>query len=85
MKKLKFLALAAIAVVLLTNCKHDGQEKCNTTNSDIQVTLLFEKDGCKVYRFVDGGHSVYYTDCSGKTQYDTGGKANETVSNETIQ
>lgn len=28
----------------------------------VEVQLLFEKDGIKVYRFMDGGHCHYFTD-----------------------
>lgn len=34
-------------------------------NSSYTVEYLFEHDGCKVYRFVDRGQYVYFTNCSG--------------------
>jgi hypothetical protein len=34
-------------------------------NQDYKVAYLFEHDGCKVYRFYDGGMSVYFTNCNG--------------------
>lgn len=37
-----------------------------------QVDKLFEVDGCRVYRFEDGGHSRYFTNCSGATQWHEG-------------
>lgn len=34
-------------------------------NKTYQVSYLFEHDGCKVYRFYDEGHYVYFTNCKG--------------------
>ena len=34
-------------------------------NRDYRVDYLFEHDGCKVYRFRDSGHYVYFTNCTG--------------------
>lgn len=36
-------------------------------NKTYNVDYLFEHDGCKVYRFYDRGHYVYFTNCSGET------------------
>jgi hypothetical protein len=35
-------------------------------NKTYQVDFLFEHDGCKVYRFVDRGNNVYFTNCNGE-------------------
>ena len=32
-------------------------------NETYKVEYLFEYDGCKVYRFQDSGHYVYFTNC----------------------
>jgi hypothetical protein len=34
-------------------------------NKTYQVDFLFEHDGCKVYRFLDNGNYVYFTNCKG--------------------
>jgi hypothetical protein len=34
-------------------------------NASYKVEYLFEHDGCKVYRFMDNGHYVYFTNCRG--------------------
>lgn len=34
-------------------------------NSTYQVEYLFEHEGCKVYRFRDMGHYIYFTNCEG--------------------
>ena len=33
-------------------------------NESYQVEYLFEHDGCKVYRFLDSGNYVYFTNCN---------------------
>jgi hypothetical protein len=35
-------------------------------NQDYTVDYLFEHEGCKVYRFRDGGYYVYFTNCKGE-------------------
>ena len=35
-------------------------------NKTYEVSYLFEHDGCKVYRFYDQGHWVYFTNCKGE-------------------
>jgi hypothetical protein len=35
-------------------------------NKQYVVDYLFEHDGCKVYRFQDNGHYVYFTNCRGE-------------------
>ena len=41
-------------------------------NSTYQVEYLFEHEGCKVYRFMDMGHYIYFTNCKGDvTSIDT--------------
>ena len=34
-----------------------------SSNPTAKVQLLFEVDGCKVYRFYDGGAARYFTNC----------------------
>lgn len=34
-------------------------------NSTYQVEYLFKHEGCKVYRFMDMGHYIYFTNCEG--------------------
>jgi hypothetical protein len=38
-----------------------------SNNESYNVDYLFEHDGCKVYRFFDRGHYVYFTNCTGET------------------
>ena len=36
---------------------------------DYDVKFLFERNGVKVYRFMDGARRVYFTDATGMTYY----------------
>jgi Domain of unknown function (DUF4884) len=36
-------------------------------NDTYRVEYLFEHEGCKVYRFLDRGNPVYFTNCNGST------------------
>ncbi|MEO6191274.1 MAG: DUF4884 domain-containing protein [Saprospiraceae bacterium] len=36
-------------------------------NKTYEIEYLFEQDGCKVYRFYDYGHYVYFTNCNNST------------------
>lgn len=71
--------LLLIASVLFIGCKHDSIEQKRI--GDFNVELLFEKDGCKIYRFNDG-RTVYWSDCRGQvnSSYTTqSGKHNRTT------
>lgn len=43
------------------------KEGRSDNNKTYEVDYLFEHDGCKVYRFLDKGHYVYFTNCNGET------------------
>lgn len=76
------MKLLLIALLFLTGC---GKEVVHTTHASTPapesattvdpapITLLFENDGCKVYRFVDNGGYHYYSDCNAnvKVEKDT--------------
>ena len=73
----KLLALILLLAVL-TSCNHDALKKEQTNNTQFEIELIFEKDGIKMYRFMDGGRYHYFTtkgetiteQKSGKTVYD---------------
>ncbi len=81
MKKLLFIAL------IFAGCQREAQKEVQSTNQNFSVELLFEVDGCKMYRFSDGGRYIYWSDCKGKTQYnyiEQSGKSQNTIREETI-
>lgn len=57
------LALTALTL----SCMAPAQKVLQGTNEKVKVELLFEVDGCKVYRFYDGpearGNARYFTKC----------------------
>ena len=60
------LILLLLTTLTLVSCKKEALEK--TKEENFEVEFLFEKDGCKVYRFYDGRY-IYYSDCRGKIDY----------------
>lgn len=66
MKKLLIVTLIGI----ISGCASEPIETTQSNNGNIRLDLLFEQDGCKMYRFADGGRYIYWSPCSGKTQQD---------------
>ena len=58
---------SVLIIVFIIICSCAVQVPISTTppnnNKSYQVEYLFEHDGCKVYRFRDDGHYVYFTNC----------------------
>lgn len=59
------VAAVCLALAALAGCEKPSQgvEKIGS----FEVETLFEKDGCKVYRFTDYGEPHYFTNCGGST------------------
>ena len=72
----KLLLILAISISLTACVK--GVKPEGTVTEQYGVTLLFEKDGIKMYRFYDDGRYHYFTtkgdtissQTSGKTSYE---------------
>lgn len=73
-----------IAVLVLAGCTADPVRSDRTNNADLDVSTLFDYDGCRMYRFEDGGRFIYFARCgsdvrtswgethsNGKTAYTT--------------
>jgi hypothetical protein len=69
----KVLIGLTLGLILFTSCKREPTEVVKTNNTNFNVELLFEVDGCKVYRFWDGGYK-YFTTCNGSVNWKTGDK-----------
>ena len=63
MKNLLFL----ICIVLLTSCAKDPISAEH--HGEFELELLFEKGGCKMYRFMDSGRYIYWSNCKGNVEY----------------
>lgn len=61
-----------ITCLVLAACGHDvvPQAVERTSNPNETVTLLFEKDGYRVFRFVDDGRYRYFVIPEGVAMYD---------------
>lgn len=57
------LAAAAVLVLSLGGCSTPTIATTATNNADVPVSLMFDFDGCKVYRFEADGHSRYFVRC----------------------
>lgn len=65
MKKVFLIVLVAVSLMA---CKKGAMNTSKTINPEFDLELLFEHDGCKVYRFYDGRY-IYYTDCRGQASW----------------
>lgn len=69
------LTLLVLLALMLTGCgERDPRGKVSTeqqpkAEKDYEVTLLFEVDGVKVYKFYDD-RWVYFTNANGTTKYE---------------
>lgn len=55
------VAIGALAWIVVS--RHDPMFTRATTNPKVPVALLFEHEGCRVFRFEDDGYSRYYVRC----------------------
>ena len=62
--------------LFLTSCFGEPTEVVETNNNDFDVELLFEIDGCRVYRFWDRGYK-YFTTCNGSVEWKSSKKLQE--------
>ena len=66
---MKKLILVVLATILIVGCRENGTPvKTTDSGNNFKVVKLFEIDGVSVYRFYDGGNSVYFTNSNGKVQ-----------------
>lgn len=67
---MKTLVILVLSLVLIS-CSKDAEETIKTSNKEINVELLFEVDGCRVYRFFDSSYR-YFSNCArnSMTQWD---------------
>lgn len=56
--------ITALSLVLSTGCLQPAVAVQATNNASIDVEQLFTHDGCRVYRFRDGGYH-YFVRCDG--------------------
>lgn len=62
----KATATFLLLILFLTGCNEDAKESIQ--NGNFTLEFLFEQNGCKMYRFKDGGRYIYWSDCQGDVQ-----------------
>lgn len=67
MKNIIFTILAISLVAISCTVSKPLSKMPSDNNETYKVEYLFEHDGCKVYRFMDYGNYVYFTNCEGNT------------------
>lgn len=80
--------LLGFVVLALAGCDNRAEKTVQTSNENFQVEQLFEHEGCRVYRFVDGGRTRYFVSCQGRTmrsERHTCGKSCSYTTQEEIQ
>lgn len=60
------ILLLLVGLLGFASCNKQAQTK--ERNGDFELQLLFEKDGCKMYRFYDA-RWVYWSNCRGSIEY----------------
>ena len=63
---MKKVLLGLIVMLCLLSCKKQETDSSVVDKEDYKVKFLFEKDGVKVYRFMDR-HNYHYFTSKGKT------------------
>ena len=66
--KISHIAYLLLVAVFISSCKEEAQSTIQ--NGNFKIEFLFEQNGCKMYRFQDGGRYIYWSDCQGKIQSD---------------
>ncbi len=64
----KWIALVAVLVMaaaIAASCESSPVSTASTNNPSVKVELLFEHDGVKVYRFMDGRYHYYAVPSNG--------------------
>lgn len=79
---MKYLSII-FAAMLLVSCGNEPISTSSTNNNEFEVELLFEHDGCKIYRFYDSRYR-YFTTCKGEVSWsEKSGKSHVDMSNPT--
>ena len=72
-----------LAITSLFSCTKDAKE--STQDGSFIIEFLFEKDGCKMYRFNDGMHIIYWSNCEGSTMQNYNEQQGKLIKNVTRQ
>jgi len=62
------IGASLLTAVLAVGCTKEPEKVEHSTNPRVEVATLFTHDGCKVYRFADGGRDHYFARCGDKAE-----------------
>ena len=63
-----WIVFITLGAIIFGACSNDPMSKERLGKDDgFEVEYLFDKDGVKVYRFLDNGHYHYFTTKGGET------------------
>lgn len=60
---MRIVILLALVTLTVGACSNVPITREPTNNPRVPVDFLFEFEGCRVYRFSDGGESIYFVRC----------------------
>lgn len=63
------VALCLLLLTALAGCREPDKPALSVVAGTYQVDKLFTVDSCTVYRFLDGGWTRYFTNCSGSVSW----------------
>lgn len=72
-KDMKKVVILAILGLVMCGCVRDSGEPVATDNpqaSEYSPKFLFNVDGVNVYKFNDGGRTIYFTNTNGRCEYE---------------
>ena len=87
-KAVKWFCVVFVSMLFLAACVQDRvPQSTESVGNGYELSLLFEAEGCKVYRFRDSDEYIYLSTCPGRTSYETscGKNCTNDVSNETVE
>ncbi|MBP1638045.1 MAG: hypothetical protein H6Q18_834 [Bacteroidetes bacterium] len=79
MKTLYIIAICLLSTSCIVNRPLTVQPSEN--NNTYTIEYLFEHEGCKVYRFLDRGYYVYFTNCNGTVTSVSNDSTHTTITN----
>lgn len=60
---MKCLILSLLGLLALSGCNNEHPPTRTVQAGNFKVDMLFKVDGCRVYRFDDGGYTRYFSNC----------------------
>lgn len=84
---MKKIILIVVALIMLVSCEpqYKSEEVTPCSNPSYKVEKLFTVDSITVYRFIDNGRYIYFTDCTGNVEYTYRRRTGKTTTTERVQ